>query len=901
MKFAASAEPEELYKELRTRPEGLSQEEVNASRIEHGDNNVTIRDRHRVLRRFLRSFCNVFTLALFCYAFIDLILCGIETDYHSIWDILWGGMFDPVEGDWLYITIIVSLIVISGLVSFIQDTRSTRVADKLASMVSTTATVIRDDGEQAEIDSRDLVVGDIIYMDSGDLVPADVRIVDSKHLKINQSTLTGESDAVSKAAKTVGYPKSVLECPNLVFMGTTVSEGSATAVVVNVGDDTLFGLMAGKLSGKKPKTAYDKGTAKVVKLLLTIMVCMIPPVIAIMICKDPSWTGVMEAIKYAIALAVGLMPEMLSTIITANLAKGAMSLARQKVIVKDMTSVQGLGSIDVLCSDKTGTLTQNKISVKACVNTLGGKSERIELLSALNSSNLSASTNQIDWAIDEYVDENRELLDKLEGYEYVNDVPFDFIRRRATVIVKRKSDDMQFLISKGALQEMLSISSTYENENGEICPLTENNVSSITGLGEWYSTKGMRVLGVAIKPVVDGTTATSADENDLVFVGLIVFTDPVKPSAAGAVKDLHDYGIQVKVLTGDNEFVTRYVCDEIALPFDNIVIGSDIDAMSDEKLVEVVENNNVFARLTPDNKSRIVRALRAGGHSVGMLGDGINDSVAIKEADVGISVDTGADIAKESADLILLDKDLRVLKDGAIQGRCVYANACKYVKMIGSINFGYMFSLIMGSLLFDFEPIGALQILVFNLVNDVACMFIAWDHVEDEYVRKPRNWDPKNLRTVFMGYGPVCCITDIISFAFFAFVVLPNAGVGITSGWEVFTGGINEDTNWTAVHMFQTLWCVEQFWMQVWAIHIVRNNKMPFFQAWSAPILVCTTIIALAIGTLLPFTSFGLSALEMVTPPLFAFVFMPCIGATYFFLSHLAKRRVLRKHGFFAC
>ncbi|MCQ2079073.1 MAG: magnesium-translocating P-type ATPase [archaeon] len=822
MKFATSAETADVVEELGSKPEGLTQEEVSAARVQYGRNTVTNKDKHRAARRFYRAFCNVFALALFCYAFIDAILCGLDLELEnpSIIDIIVQGYID----DWQFITIMVSLILISGAVSFIQETRNTRIADKLVSMVSTTITVVRD-GEEAEVDSRDIVVGDIIIMDTGDTVPADVRILESNHLKVDQSALTGESADVTKNNETDSPSKPVLQCDNLAFMGTSVVGGSAKAIVVNVGNDTLFGAIADKLSGKSPKTAYDIGTKKVVKLLLTIMICMIPPVICIMLAKNPTWDGVTEAIKYAIALAVGLMPEMLSTIVTANLAKGAIEMSKKKVIVKDMTSLQNFGAMDILCPGKTGTLTQNKISVKACCDIYGNNSTTVSLYSALNSGNLTSSTNQIDWAIDEFAAEKGDLSTELKGYEFVNDLPFDFIRRRATVVVKRKEDGIDFVITKGAIQEMLSISTGYLDENRDIQPIDDKVTNDILGLAEWYSTKGMRVLGVCYKPIADGTEFTPADESDLIVAGLIVFMDPVKESTAGAIKDMKDYGIQVKVLTGDNEFVTKYVCEEIELPTSDVITGGQVDAMSDEELQQAVETCNVFARLTPDNKARIVTALRAKGHTVGLLGDGINDSVAMRQADIGISVDTGADIAKESADLILLEKDLGVLKDGAIQGRCVYANTVKYVKMIGGINFGYMFSLIMATLLFNFEPIGAMQILVFNLVNDIACMFIAWDNVEDEYVREPRKWDTTNLRTVFVGYGPMCCVTDVISWTFFAFVVIPMACPGVTSGWDVLMGGfvtdieseleamspLMQEQSLYAVAMFQTCWCVEQY------------------------------------------------------------------------------------------
>ena len=698
----------------------------------------------------------------------------------------------------------------------------------------------------------------------------------------------------------------------MAFMGTSVIGGSAEAIVVSVGDDTIFGSMAEELSKKRSATTYDKGSKAIASVLIKIMLYMVPPVFLIMVaksyfnCGEFTFDGIMEAVIFSLTLAIGLMPEMLATIVSTNLAKGAIDMSKNKVIVKDVTSIQNFGAMDVLCSDKTGTLTQNRISLESCNDVYGNPSHTIEIFTCLNSKNLTSATNQIDWAIDEYAEDNG-LSDELDGYKFVADIPFDFIRRRATVVVE-KNDDVDMMITKGAVAEILEISSGYTDENRDIQVLDDSTINDIMGLVEWYSSKGMRVLAVAHKFMPDGTNVTSADECDLIFDGFVVFIDPVKPTAKTAIKDLADYGIAVKVLTGDNEYVSGYVCDEIGIEGKEILVGEAIDAMSDEELKTAVETCNVFARLTPENKSRIVTTLRGNGHTVGLMGDGINDVVAMKNADVSISVDTGTDIAKDTANMILLEKDLGILKNGAIEGRKVYVNSIKYVKMIGSINFGYMFSLIIATLLFNFEPMGAIMILIFNLINDFACLVIPWDKVEDEFVREPRKWDAINLKNVMFRYGLMCPLTDLMTWAFMIFVVFATIPF---EGFDSAAAAIlaREDLSGTNVELlFETLWCIEQYWMQVWAIHIVRTNKLPFFRSWPSNILVVTTILALAAGTLLPFTgdlwlaiaeSVGM---EGVLPiPLWSLLWMPFIAVFYFFGSHLVKKRMLKTHGYFAC
>ena len=911
MKFAASAEAATVMEELDSRPEGHYNEEVTTSRIKFGDNVVTNHNRHVVLKRLYHSFVNVFIIAL---AIID-----------GLWPVT--AIIQGEEIDIPYIIILTTLILISGTMTFIQETRSSNAAAKLLSMVTTIITLRREDVE-IEVDSADLVVGDIVILDAGDMVPADVRIIKSNHLKVDQSALTGESGGVTKTDKPLSVDDSVLGCSNMAFMGSNVISGSAEAVVVSVGDDTIFGSMTEKLSRKKDATTYDKGSKQITSVLVKLMIYLVPPVLIIMLVKGYFNDGgfefdtVKDSVIFAITLAIGLMPEMLATIVSTNLAKGSIDMSKKKVIVKEATSIQNLGAMDVLCSDKTGTLTQNRISVHDCCDIHGNSSHMVEVFTCLNSRNLKSSTNQIDWAIDEYAEEYK-FTDELERYPYVADVPFDFIRRRATVVVNQ-DENVNVMITKGATPEILSISTAYLDKERNIQPLDDKVRNDVMGLVEWYSEKGMRVLGVGYKYIPTGKEISVEDECELIFTGFVVFSDPVKETAKGAIKDLKDYGITTKVLTGDNEYVSRYVCDEIGIPTETILVGPQIDGMSDEELNEAVERCNVFVRLTPDNKMRIVKALRNNGHTVGLMGDGINDVLAMKAADVSISVDTGSDIAKDTASMILLEKDLNILKDGVIEGRKVYVNTIKYVKMIGSINFGYVFSLILATLLFNFNPMGAMMILIFNLINDFACLIIPWDKVEDEFVREPRKWDAINLKNVMFRYGPMCPITDIMTWAFMTFVIFGTMSIDVVdaAGEIIFAKGDysnvaelilhREDLTDTNVEaLFQAIWVIEQYWMQVWSIHIVRTNKLPFFQAWSAPILVFTALLALAIGTALPFTGVLWESISDFPMDLFqndffsvaglAMIWMPFIAVVYFFGSHLVKKHMLKTKGYFAC
>lgn len=875
--------------------EGLSDDRVAESRSKFGSNELASHNRFAALKRLYHSFANLFILSLLA---VDLFWLFLDLDI-------------------AYFIILTTLIVISGMTTFLLETKSSKAASQLVGMVTSTVHVRRN-GVDTAIDSKELVVGDIIFLDAGNTVPADVRILKEKHLRVDQSSLTGESGGVEKHSDTLTGETNILECNNLAFMGTNILGGSAEALVLAVGKDTIFGSMTDHLGigSFKSSTTYDKGTKEIVLVLLKILFVMVPPVFTIMLIKEFMNSGtigyetLLEACILSISLAIGLMPIMLSTVVSTNLVKGSLTMAKKKVIVKDVRSIQNFGSMDVFCSDKTGTLTMNRISITECVDIRGGPSRSVGLYAYLNSRNLSSSKNEIDSAIEEIG--QKDFRSELDAYSQIDDIPFDFIRRRATVIVGNDGGD-NLMITKGAISEVVGISDRYLDADGQIHDMDDVSIKQLMESAEAYSMKGLRILALAYRhfPSTKKQYDTS-DETGLVFMGFVIFTDPVKETAKDALDSMKEYGIAVKILTGDNEHVSAHVCKELGIPTDTILIGDQIDRMSDDELRVSVETTDVFARLTPDNKSRIVLALRENGHTVGLMGDGINDVMAMQNADVSISVDTGTEVAKESADMILLEKDLNILKDGAIEGRKVYVNSIKYVKMIGTVTLGYMISLVTASLIFNFEPMGPLMILIFDIVNNVSCLFIAWDNVEDEFVKEPRKWDAPNLMTIMLRYAPAIYLTDLITWSFMIFVVFANMpdflaadGTYINGMEAILTMKDMGETPFET--LFASIWFIEQFWMQVWVIHIVRTNKIPFLETWSAKCLVATSLIALVLGTTLPFvTEFwssisGISASAMIPIPLYVMLWMPFIACLFLALSHMVKKRTLKKYGYFAC
>ncbi|MEO9136251.1 MAG: magnesium-translocating P-type ATPase [Casimicrobiaceae bacterium] len=787
--------------------------------------------------------------------------------------------------------VVISLMVLlSSLLSFVQEFRSSRAAERLRAMVRTTATVlrgnerpgIRDDVEQhvqvvvpkrserKEIPLAHVVPGDVLHLSAGDIVPADVRILAARDLFLNQASLTGESLPVEKyPAATAPGIKSALELNNVAFMGTNVISGTATALVVATGSRTYFGNVASSMIGQRVLTGFDRGVNRFIWLIIRFMLVMVPLVFLVNGITKGNW---LEAFLFAVAVAVGLTPEMLPMIVTINLAKGALAMSHKKVIVKRLNSIQNLGAMDVLCTDKTGTLTQDKVILEKHVDVFGDESERVLEYAYLNSFYQTGLKNLLDVAVLEHV-ELREHLKTDSRFAKVDEIPFDFQRRRMSVVVAEK-DGPHILICKGAVEELFAVCDRVEHRD-EVVMLEEGHYDELRKLTEAFNEDGFRVIAVAYKELPKGQTAYSVtDEEGLVLAGYIAFLDPPKESAAEAIRVLQAHGVAVKVLTGDNEAVTRNVCRQVGLPVEQVVLGSEIDAMTDAVLAERTEAVSVLAKLSPAQKARVIRALHTRRHVVGFLGDGINDGPALKAADVGISVDTAVDIARESADIILLEKSLLVLEDGVIEGRKVFGNITKYIKMGASSNFGNMFSVLGASAFLPFLPMAPVQILVNNLLYDFSQTTVATDNVDADYLKQPRQWDIGNIGRFMLYIGPISSLFDYVTF-----------------GTLIYFFGA-----WTNKPLFQTGWFVESLLSQTLIVHVIRTGKIPFIESKpSFPLLVTTIGISL-LGLWLPTAPFA-SALGLTQMPhAYGLALLGILGG-YILLTQLMKTWLIRRFG----
>jgi Mg2+-importing ATPase len=860
---------------------GYDEDDIQEMREEYGVNIITKQKEDSLLKHFALAFINPFTIVLFVLAVISL-----------------------VSEDFPAVIIVLSMVFISGLLRFVQELRSGNAAKRLSEMVETTACAARkykdkESGEtfsqKKEIPMDEIVVGDVVYLAAGDMVPADVRILQAKDLFISQSALTGESEPVEKFAETVNRTgNNPLEMNNLAFMGTNVISGSATALVITVGDDTVLGTIAQQLQTKKVPTSFEKGVNSVSWVLIRFMLVMVPVVLLINGFTKGSW---FDAFLFALSVAVGLTPEMLPMIVSANLAKGAVSMSKKRVIVKNLNSIQNFGAMDVLCTDKTGTITQDKVILELHLDIHGNDNVDVLRQAFLNSYYQTGLKNLMDISIIDYA-RKAELPNLWVDYKKYDEIPFDFNRRRMSVAVGDSSGHVE-LITKGAIEEMLAIS-IQADDDGNTTPMTKELQEQILATSRKLNEKGMRVLGVARKtinqPEETQTTALSAaDESDMTFVGCLAFLDPPKESAATAITALREYGVKVKVLTGDNDTVTKTVCRSVGLDAQNVVLGSELEAMDDEVLKKAVEKVDVFAKLSPSQKARIVTALRNDGHTVGFMGDGINDAAAMRAADVGISVDTAVDIAKESANIILLEKDLMVLEEGVIEGRKIYANIIKYIKMTASSNFGNMFSVLAASAFLPFLPMLPLHILVLNLIYDISCIAIPWDNVDLDFLRKPRKWDASSISRFMLWIGPTSSVFDITTYLLMFFVICP-AVVGISGGVLDFKADVLSDQAKLFMALFHTGWFVESLWSQTLVIHMIRTPKIPFIQSRASAQVALFTSLGIATGTIIPYTLFG-KHLKMVSLPPYYFVYLGGIILLYMILATVMKKFFVWKYG----
>ena len=731
------------------------------------------------------------------------------------------------------------------------------------------------------------------------MIPADVRILEAKDLFVSQASLTGESEPIEKLGNIQEKNENITEYNNIAFMGSNIISGTATAVVVSVGDSTLFGKMAASVAEEAVETSFTKGVNAVSWVLIRFMLILAPIVFFVNGITKGDW---LNAFLFGISIAVGLTPEMLPMIVTTCLAKGAVAMSKKQTIVKNLNSIQNFGAIDVLCTDKTGTLTQDKVVLEYHLNVNGDEDMRVLRHAYLNSYFQTGYKNLMDLAIIEKTEEaenqNRELTDLSEHYKKVDEIPFDFNRRRLSTVVEDINGKTQ-MVTKGAIEEMLSICS-YVECDGKIQELTDSLRRRIIKTVDELNDKGFRVLGIAQKSNPSPVGAFGVkDECDMVLLGYLAFLDPPKESTAYAIRALKEYGIATKILTGDNEKVTRTVCKQVGLEVRNMLLGSDINHMSDEELAKVAETTDVFAKLTPDQKSRIVTVLRENGHTVGFMGDGINDASAMKCADIGISVDTAVDVAKESADIVLLEKDLMVLEEGIVEGRKTYANMIKYIKMTASSNFGNMFSVLAASALLPFLPMMSIHLLCLNLIYDLSCTAIPWDNVDEEFIKVPRKWDASSVGKFMIWMGPVSSIFDFTTYIFMYFVFCPifvSHGVLYNDLASVYSGAELIQMQFNYIAMFQAGWFVESMWSQTLVIHMIRTPKLPFIESRASLPVSLLTFAGIFILTIIPFTPIG-TILGFVSLPGAYFAYLiPCIIA-YMLLATSIKKAYVRHFG----
>lgn len=878
LRFASTTTPDNLYHALSSSPDGLTEESVEAMRDECGTNVITRGRKNSLPKRIAQAFVNPFTAILFVLALVSAF-----TDIIAV---------DPGEADPTTVVIIAAMVIISGGLRFVQETRSGNAAENLLKMITTTACVRRAGGVEAEVDIEDIVVGDTVVLAAGDMVPADMRIVQAKDLFVSQSALTGESAAVEKTPVVKTETEHMTERANLAFMGTTVVSGSATGVVVATGDDTVFGSMAQALDIAPVKTGFEKGVSSVSWLLIRFMLVMVPVVLFVNGFTKGDWMG---ATLFAISVAVGLTPEMLPMIVTTCLAKGATAMSKKKTIIKNLNSIQNLGSIDILCTDKTGTLTQDKVVLEYHLDVDGNESDKVLRHAFLNSYFQTGLRNLMDVAIIGSLEEEQadkpQLRDLAIRYVKVDEVPFDFERRRMSVVVEDASGKRQ-MITKGAVEEMLSICSHVEYL-GRVVALTDELKARILERVDALNDDGMRVIAVAQKtdPRPVGAFGVG-DECDMVFVGYLAFLDPPKESAGKAIEALAEHDVEVKVLTGDNDKVARSVCKQVGIPAERILLGSDVDNLPDSELLSEAREVSVFAKLSPQQKARIVSVLREGGRSVGYMGDGINDAAAMKASDVGISVDTAVDVAKESADVILLEKDLMVLEAGIVEGRKTYINMIKYIKMTASSNFGNMFSVLAASAFLPFMPMMSIQLLLLNLIYDLSCTAIPWDNVDQEYLDRPCAWDASGIGKFMVWFGPTSSVFDITTYLLMYFVVCPM----LCGGGLLFHEIADPATQACYIAVFQAGWFVESMWTQTLVIHMIRTPKIPFIQSRASLPLTVLTFTGIAVLTAIPFTAFGASIGVAPLPPIF-FAGLSVTVLLYMVLVTCVKKVYIHKYG----
>ena len=868
---AAKSDIKALLKELDSHADGLSDSQAERVRERVGLNEIEQEKPLTWWQHLWRCYKTPFDLLLTLLAVISYVTEDIKATI-----------------------VISSMVVISVLIRFWQEGKSNRAADKLKAMVGNTATVIRRDlaedaadeaarffdvhlhpkaASKVEVPIKLLVPGDIVVLSAGDMIPADCRVLTAKDLFISQAAMTGESLPVEKfvllrEAKTTNP----LDMENILFMGTNVVSGSATAVIVATGNNTYFGALAQRVTTTdRAPTQFQSGVNQVAWLLIRFMFVMVPLVLFINGITKHDWT---EALLFAMSVAVGLTPEMLPMIVTSTLAKGAVILSRRKVIVKRLDAIQNFGAMDVLCTDKTGTLTQDKICLAKHTDIWGEESDDVLEYAYLNSYYQTGLKNLLDVAVLEHSEVHTEL-NPVANFRKVDEIPFDFQRRRMSVVVA-EHEEQHLLICKGAVEEILAVCSRVRHgETDE--PLTPELLARVLSVTASLNEDGLRVVAVASKEMHSSKEIYGvADESEMTLIGYVAFLDPPKESATQALEALATHGVTVKVLTGDNELVTTKICRDVGLKFDSILMGSDVERMNDAELSKAVETHTIFAKLTPAHKERVVRLLKANGHVVGFMGDGINDAPALRTADIGISVDTAVDIAKEAADIILLEKSLMVLEEGVLEGRKTFANMLKYIKMTASSNFGNVFSVLVASAFIPFLPMLPMHLLVQNLLYDISQIAIPFDNVDEELLKEPQRWNPAGIGRFMIFFGPVSSVFDIMTYCVM---------------WFVF--GANTPEHQT---LFQSGWFIEGLMTQTLVVHMIRTQKIPFIQSKPGLPLLVTTGVIMAVGIMIPMGPIA-HYFKMQALPLSYFPILAAMLIGYMALTQMMKKYYSSRYG----
>lgn len=863
----------EIYRDIGATPDGLSSEQVEPMREKYGKNGFAERKNDTILHRLRRAFINPFNVILFILAMVSLVT-----------DVLLASNF---ARNATTAVIIFSMILISGAIRLIQELRAKNAADQLDRLIHESVTVKRD-GELMEIPAEELVVGDLVFFSAGDRIPADIRLTKVTDLFLSQAAITGESAILEKNSRTKSYAEqeTLTQLENLAFMATTVISGKGEGIVLAVGTDTLYG------SFTKPdtdrKNSFQRGANSIAWVMLRFMAVLLPIVFVVLGITKGKW---MESFSFSLSVAVGLMPEMLPMVITACLAKGSLAMSKKQTIIKDINAMQGFGSMDVLCMDKTGTLTNESILLEYYMDILGNENAEVLDLAYLNSSYHSGVRNPIDNAIlacSSMPGREVHYIALLEQYRKADEIPFDYTRKYVSTLVANADGECQ-LIMKGDIQQVFSRCSHVEYR-GEILPIEKGGIASVSSVVDEMLQDGMKVIAVARKNVGHQQEITSVDENGMILIGYLAFFDAPKTTAKQSVAALGKLKVTPKVLTGDQAEVAVSVCRRVGISAETVMTGSELDEMTDAQLSAVVEQTNVFAELTPGQKVRLVSALRENGHTVGFLGDGINDIPALNEADVGISVDTAVDAAKDAADVVLLQKDLNVLEQGILEGRKTFINMLKYIKITASSNFGNILAIVCASAFLPFLPMTSIQILLLNLLYDILCIVLPWDNVDEKETISPRDWSGKTLGRFMLSFGPISSLFDIATFLFLYYFLCP-----MLCGGATYLHITDPALQLQYVSLFQTGWFLESLWTQVLILHFLRTPKVPFLQSRPSTPVICITLAGMIGFACITFTN-GAALFGLTKLPLWYFAFLLIVALLYMLLTTVAKHFYQKKY-----